>query len=367
VAYREDGHDAVDKSGAVHRSRRRRLTAPLRPDAADVHPLLRARADRQLGIFTAADARSAGYQHPEIRTLISSGEWRRLRHGIYVTAEDLAAIEAAGRLHRVECLAVLLALGRPEAAISSVSAARLWRLPVRRDLPRTVRLTDPRLWRRGRGFQITEAPLPPGDVVTAGPVRLTSIPRTLIDCAREWPLEDAVIAMDAALLAEHLTPAQLAEAATAARHRRGVTRATRAVGLSDGRAESALESRGRLRLVGAGLAPDALQVEIRTGGRLVGVVDAWYHEAAVAVEFDGRVKYTDPWRGRTPERVLWEEKRREDELRALDIRFLRVADADVGAGWPRVESRLRDLLATPGPSSRRFTATARPRGRLRAG
>ena len=48
----------------------------------------------------------------------------------------------------------------------------------------------------------------------------------------------------------------------------------RAVSLADGRAESPLETRGRLRIVGAGLATPNLQVEIRAGGRLVGVVDA---------------------------------------------------------------------------------------------
>jgi len=37
-----------------------------------------------------------------------------------------------------------------------------------------------------------------------------------------------------------------------------------------------------------------LQVEIRTPGRLVAVVDAWFDEAAVAVEFDGQVKYREP-------------------------------------------------------------------------
>ena len=137
---------------------------------------------------------------------------------------------------------------------------------------------------------------------------------------------------------------------------------SRAVALADGRAESPLETRGRLRIVGAGLPRPELQVEIRTGGRLVGVVDAWFDEAAVAVEFDGRVKYTDPWRGRSPERVLWDEKRREDELRALDIRVVRIADADLGARWPRVEARLRRLLARPGPAGRRFTATPRLQG-----
>ncbi|WP_324277450.1 hypothetical protein [Blastococcus brunescens] len=97
------------------------------------------------------------------------------------------------------------------------------------------------------------------------------------------------------------------------------------------------------------------------------MVDAWFDEAAIAVEFDGRAEHADPWRGRTPERVLWEEKRREDELRALDIRVVRFADPDVWSGWPRAELRLRELLAVPGPAVRRFTATPRARGLRRTG
>ena len=144
---------------------------------------------------------------------------------------------------------------------------------------------------------------------------------------------------------------------------------SRAVALADGRAESPLETRGRLRIVGAGLPTPELQVEIRVGGRLVGVVDAWFEDAAVAVEFDGRVKYTDPWRGRTPEQVLWEEKRREDELRALDIRVVRIADADLGARLAGGRAAAAaTCCATPGPAARRFTATrargASPRDRL---
>ena len=331
-----------------------------------MHPLLRATAERQLGVFTAADARRAGHEVHEIRTRCDSGAWRRLGRGVYITAEDLAAAEQEGRRHRIECLAVLLHLGRPDTAVSSVSAARLWGLPVRRGAPPTVRLTDPGLWRRGRSFHMSRAPLPSDHVTVSGPLRITTIPRTLVDCAREWDLDDAVVAMDAALLANRTTVAQLAEVAAAARHWRGATAAQLAVRLADGRAESPLESRGRLRLVGAGLPPSALQVEIRTDGRLVGVVDAWYEDAAVAVEFDGKVKYTDPWRNRSPQRVLWEEKRREDELRALDIRVVRVVDRDVGPGWQPVEQRLRGVLARPGPVQRRFTATPRTRGRRHA-
>ncbi len=53
------------------------------------------------------------------------------------------------------------------------------------------------------------APLPPEDVVDGGPLRLTSVPRTLVDCAREWELEDGVVAVDAALLAGRTTVDQL--------------------------------------------------------------------------------------------------------------------------------------------------------------
>ena len=327
-----------------------------------MHPLLRAAGERQLGLFTASDARRAGYGHPEIQALCSAGRWVRLRRGVYTTAERLADAEGRGARHRLECYAVLLDLDRPAAAISHVSAARLWGFPVLRGLDATVRLTDPELWRRGRNFHMTRAPLPESDVAMAGPLRLTSAARTLVDAAREWPLDDAVVAMDSAVLAGRTSVDQLLEVTSRQLSWRGVQRSRRAIGLCDGRAESPLETRGRLRIVGAGLPTPELQVEIRAGGRLVAVVDGWFDEAAVAVECDGRVKYTDPWRGRSPERVLWDEKRREDELRALDIRVVRLVDADLGEGWPTFERRLRSLLAVPGPRSRLFTATPRSRG-----
>ena len=324
-------------------------------------------AERQSGLFTAADTLRAGYAHPEIRGLRSTGRWVTLRRGVYMTSDDLRLAEEEGRRHRVDCLAVLLFLGRPRTAVSHASAARVWGLPAPRREGDVLRFTDPDRWRTGRGFVLSHAPLRPGDVWSAGPLRVTSPVRTLVDCARGWPLEDAVIAMDAALLAGRTTPADLAAGVAAAAGWRGAARAARAAGLADGRAESPLETRGRLRILGAGLPTPELQVEIRAAGRLVGVVDAWFDEVAVAVEFDGRIKYSDPWRGRSPERVLWDEKRREDELRALDIRFVRIADADLDVGWPRTEGHLRRLLTSPGPAVRRFTATPRPVGRRRAG
>jgi hypothetical protein len=332
-----------------------------------MHPLLSASAERQLGLFTAADARRAGYQHAEIRRLCASGTWVRLARGVYMTADGLAAAEEGRRRHQVDCLAVLLLLSRRTAVISHESAARLWGFPVRGRHLGAVRLTDPTLSRRGHGYTVTQAPLRNGDVMRSGPLRLTSAVRTLVDCARRWPLGDAVVALDAALLSGKVTPEGLADGVASLTTWPHARRAARAVTLADGRAESPLETRGRLRIVGAELPTPELQVEIRTAGRLVAVVDAWFEKAAVAVEFDGRIKYSDPWRERSPARVLWEEKRREDELRALDIRVVRVAYDDLGARWPLLEARLRDLIASPGPPVRRFTSTARVLGVQRSG
>ncbi|MDK3256052.1 type IV toxin-antitoxin system AbiEi family antitoxin domain-containing protein [Blastococcus capsensis] len=231
-------------------------------------------SERRLGIFTTADALGAGYGASEIRALCRSGSWVRLRRGVLIDAAALAAAEATGRRYDVDCLAVLLSLDRPSALLSHASAARLWELPTPRTAEPVLRLTDPVQWRRGRDYLMTCAPLSAGERWWTGPLPLTSAARTLVDCAREWPLEDAVVAMDAALLAERVTPDDLRRATAAVHHWRGAGRAARATAHADGRAESPLETRGRLRIVGAGLPAPELQVEVRAGGRLVGVVDA---------------------------------------------------------------------------------------------
>lgn len=331
-----------------------------------MHPVLRAAAERRHGVFTAAEAVAAGHVHSEIQNLTRSGRWVRLRRGVLITADDLEKVRRAGLAQHVACLAVLLALGRPRTAVSHSSAAELWGLPVPPG-DGLIRLTDPDRWRRGDGYLVSRAPLRIGEAWRTGPLRLTSAARTLVDCAREWELDDAVVAMDAALLARRTTREELVATAATVRRWPGAAGAARAAALADGRAESPLETRGRLRILGTGLPTPALQVEIWSGGRMVGVVDGWFEEAAVAVEFDGRVKYDNPWRGRSPERVLWEEKRREDELRGLDIRVVRIADADLGVRWRDVETRLSRLVSTPGPASRRFTARPRAVGLQRTG
>jgi hypothetical protein len=325
-----------------------------------VHPTLRVVADRQFGAFASEDAIRAGYTYEEVQTEVSRGRWVRLRRGVYAERTVLEAVDGDPvARHRLECAAVLVRL-RGRAVLSHASAAQLGGIVVPSSGPEVVRLTDEVQWRRGRGYQVARASLPASDVRALGTFRTTAPARTLIDCAREWPLEDAVVAMDAALHAGLLSHADLTGAVLAQRHWAGIGDAARAANLADVRAESPLETLGRLRILGSGLPAPELQVEIRDARGFVARVDAWYEEAAVAVEFDGLVKYEAPRDGRSPARVLWEEKRREDRLRDLDIRVLRVVRADLGPAWERVSTRLASLLATPLTGPRRFIVVRGP-------
>ena len=324
-----------------------------------MHPQVLAIADRQLGVFTAQDVLRAGLTVDDIRAELRSGRWVRLRKGVYTSADRMAAADERGR-HLLACVAVLLSLD-PGPVVSHASAATLHGVVVPSTAGSDVRLTDGEQWRTGRGYRVARARLPDEDVQAWLRFRVSTVARTLVDCAREWPLLASVVAMDAALYDQLLTRAELHAAVLSATHRPRISTAAQAFGLCDGRAESPLETKGRLRMVASGLPLPELQVELHDERGLIGRVDAWYEEAALAVEFDGRVKYEDP-RGRTPAQVAWEEKRREDRIRAVDVRVVRIVNEDFGPGWPRVVAGLRERLATRLAEPRRFRVVRREPG-----
>jgi len=311
-----------------------------------VHPQLIALAAGRLGVFTSQEALRLGYSVDEIRAELRTRRWSRLRKGVYIRTEDLASADDRQR-HLVECVAVLMSLG-PGPVLSHASAARVHDLILPWRSSAEVRMTAD-TWRRGRGYRVAQATMTAAEVQPWSAFGVMSVARTLVDCAREWSLTDAVVAIDAALQGTKATRAELLRAVLAGTHRPGIAQAARALGLADGRAESPLETRGRLALLASGLPLPELQVEIHDADGLIGRVDGWYEEAAVALELDGRVKYTDPG-------VLWKEKRREDRMRAVGIRFVRAGNEDLGQPWAGVVARLAGLLAAPYVGPRRFRA-----------
>ena len=324
-------------------------------------------ARHRLGIITTAELAAAGVTKTEIATAVRNGTWIRVRPGILVSAADLTEIERTHRRPGLDALAVITSLNRPSAVLSGATAAWVWGLPRPRSATPVVELTDPHHWRRGRGWLMTRAAIPDDEVTVRGAYRVTTAARTLVDVARSWPEVHAVAAVDAALLRGVATREELRGVLARQRCVPGIPRAGRAIALADGRAESWLETYGRLAFAALGLPPFTPQVELWVGGRLLKVVDGWYPDAALAIEFDGRVKYRRPAFGRSPERELWQEKRVEDLVRSLGVGFVRPTYADLTDGRTELVGQVRRSLARTAPSERGFREVARAEGRLRIG
>jgi hypothetical protein len=323
-------------------------------------------ARRRLGIFTTADLSERGVSGREILTAVRAGTWVRLRTGVFVSAADLAEVERTGRRPGLDALAVTTSLNRSSTVLSGATAAWIWGLPRPRTTSSPIHLTDPHRWRRGRGWLMTQASLPDDEVTQRGAYRVTTAARTVVDVARGWPEVHAVAAIDAALLRRLTTRDELERVLDRQTNVPGIPRAVRAVSLADGRSESWLETWGRLTFAALGLPPYVPQVELWVDGHLLKVADGWYPEAALAIEFDGRVKYRRPRYGRSAEDVLWQEKRSEDLLRSLGIRFVRAVADDLAApGRPALDRLVRRHLAFEGPDPRDFREVPRPEGRWR--
>jgi hypothetical protein len=166
-------------------------------------PELVAFATSQGDVFTAEQARSAGYSRREIEQLRQSGHWVALRRGIYARREIVESANRSNReRHRLDIAAALLATAPGRAWASHQSAAVLWELEflTRPDLTQ-VRLTRPGLDRSRayRGLRLAPASLPVAHQAVCDAVPLTSGARTVIDLARESPFRDAVVLADSAL------------------------------------------------------------------------------------------------------------------------------------------------------------------------
>ena len=89
------------------------------------------------------------------------------------------------------------------------------------------------------------------------------------------------------------------------------------LGLADGRAESPLETRGRLRCHDAGMLPDELQAVIRRpDGSTAARVDMLWHEPRLVAEADGAAFHDQP-------DALFKDRHRQNELAALGFTVVR--------------------------------------------
>ncbi|MFJ4107136.1 hypothetical protein [Oerskovia enterophila] len=156
-------------------------------------------------------------------------------------------------------------------------------------------------------------------------IPVTSLERTVVDCARSLRPSSALVVADSALRLGadvRLLDQILDESAG----KRGVIQARQVLQLADARSESPGETLVRWFALDAGLPPLVPQLSVTTWRGEFRLDLAW-PELRVGLEFDGVVKYTGGMGD--PAGRLLAEKKREDALREAGWTILRVTWEDL--------------------------------------
>lgn len=284
----------------------------------------------QGGVVLRGQALDAGMSDDEIRDLLRSKAWHRVRRGAYVESSRWIAA-GAGQRHVLRCHAVRARLG-DEVVFSHVSAAAihgldLWGVPLSEVHVMRMSPSSPR---HEGGIAHHRWPAQGIEPVPVGGFLVTPSAWTVLGVAEEWGVEAGVVTADSALRTR-LDPELLFKTFVPLRDRPGARAAGRVVSFADGRSESVGESRSRLALAAAGAPSPQLQAVILDAYGEAGRVDFWYEEYRTAGEFDGLKKYKVS-AGAGPDeagRIVTAEKLREDRLRAAGIEIVRWTWADL--------------------------------------
>lgn len=256
----------------------------------------------------------------------------RLHRGAYVESEKWLSLDADAQ-HRARALAVAVHFGE-EFVFSHLTATALWRLPRMGLLPLLPHVAGP-LGGGSRRAAFVRHGLGVPESIEIDTLQVTTLCATVIDVAATVGFAHGVVVADAALRRNAhpvavVPPTSLSRtqlvgdlARVSASH--GAAKAARVIEFADGRADRPGESISRVSMHLAGVTPPELQVSMLGASGKVYDVDFWWPEFNVIGEFDGKFKYTDPryMSGRTAQEVLYDEKLREDDLRAAQHGFSR--------------------------------------------
>lgn len=283
-----------------------------------------------------------GWTERSLVSAVGDGRLVVIRRGAFMDRDDASGLWPEGA-H----LAHVIAVARRATGggvVSHESAGVVWGLPLYRHRAPRVHMTTPAPVRISSGRDVIRhlAPLPASDTVMLHGIRCTSLERTVFDMIRTLSPEASVAAADAAerqyalrgrvwdeQAIDHWRRSMRARVA-ASSGARGIRQARRIAEFADGRAQLPGESVSRLQLVRLGFDVPELQVPVAGPGVQTYFVDFGLADVRAFGEFDGKDKYLDVAmrRGIPLERVLLEEKQREDWIRgSTQWRFARWEDA----------------------------------------
>jgi len=266
------------------------------------------------------DVDAAGVSRAVVRRMVDRGELTRLAKAAFAPTE---VIESASswEVFRLKSVAFGRSSG-PEAFLTGAAAAAVLRLPMISeppDLPTVIRPGNARLGHDHTPYgRSRHGHLPPHHRTMRDGVATVSPAYCVVDIARHFGPQDGLVVADA-VLASGISREVLAGLLTELQRYPGIETARWVVERADPRAESPLETLGRMAFLGAGLAPPISNAWIP-------VRDHWYRadhllpDAGVILEADGAVKYDN----RSDASLLVDNDRhRERNLRSLNFGIAR--------------------------------------------
>jgi len=303
---------------------------------------------------------TSGLDAGAVRSMVHAGDFRKVRRGALTPRVDAGAVWQA-RQH--EALARVVAVARRltnGAVVSHSSAALLHGLWLYR-MPAVVHVTQ-RSRDNGHGapdIRRHRGPFGDTSVTEVHGIRVSTVERTVVECARTMHPRDALVVADSGMralvrpdrFARDLSADDVAELKARLLEMvgrgqgHGRRRARAVVAAADPFTESPMESVVRWVALSRGLPAPTVQMAVRTraGTYYADLGWAWKQRRAdgswvvvcrVLVEYDGEVKYL-PDLGLVgglddASAVLVAEKQREDLLREDGLtRVLRVTRADL--------------------------------------
>lgn len=190
------------------------------------------------------------------------------------------------------------------------------------------------------------------DAVVIDGVKVTSIQRTLVDCAAMMPFRYALSPIDAALRQERISKELLLAYVDSLSMLRDRERVRAVLAMGDGRSENGGESECRAVLQEMEFPVHRLQVEFPCRahpGRVHRVDFLWVREdgTLVAGELDGVCKFMDPsmTSGRAVKQVVDAERERQECLRRSGVDTVRMYYSDLDN--PRVLTRRLEEARVP--------------------
>ncbi|MEU4677368.1 type IV toxin-antitoxin system AbiEi family antitoxin domain-containing protein [Micromonospora sp. NPDC023737] len=285
------------------------------------HDVLGQVAARQDGMVTLGQALRVGLSRDQVRQMCRSGRWERLLRGYFFLGGE------PHDLRRARIRAAVASLG-PAAFAVLDTALELHRVAGLRRTSQvhvSVPVDRPRPQRGPVSWLVVHSlTVRPRDLTMVAGIPVTTAVRTVSDIILRTDRYAAVSVVDSALCLGELAADELHVISALIRGRRGAVAARGHLAEADGRAQSPLETRTRLRCVDGKVPPDTLQLEVRDDdGYLLGIGDLGWRGPKVIAEADGQGPHGNP-------AAVFADRRRQNRL--------------VNAGWTVLRFTWADTL-----------------------